>query len=265
MILLLATLSAAEPLGEGLPLPTAAPGTSPPASVPVAPLPGPDDHLPIADGPVSVPTWVQVETVDSAARDAVDHLDLSALTAPAYALSIEVEDAPPAVGTSVGKALVQRLEAAGHSVRRDARAHLVVRVGTNGVVRTYEPRTLAVPERRGLPWTLVSLGATALTIGTVGVLAGSSNGGTASTEWIVLTGAGAVATGTGVGLFMRPPRQMDVRCPVFDAAVQVSLYADSGAAPKAVAASAGKAHVPENLAPCTGNMKRLTARGWPKS
>jgi len=265
MILLLATLSAAEPLGEGLPLPTAAPGANPPPSAPAAPLPGPNDHLPIADGPLSVPTWVQVETVDGAARAAVEHLDLAGLTAPAYALTIEVEDADPAVGSSVGKALVQRLEAAGRPVRRDAPARLVVRVGTNGVVRTYEPRTLAVKERTGWPWTLASVGATALTVGTVGVLAGSTGGGTPSTEWIVLTGAGAVATGTGIGLFMRPPRQMGVRCPVFDASVQVSLYSDQGGVPTLRTRASGTAHVPENLAPCTGNMKRLKAVGWPKS
>ncbi len=261
MILLLATLSAAEPLGEGLPLPSAAPGTNPPPSAPVAPLPGPNDHLPIADGPASVPRRVQADTLDGAAEAAVELLDLTTLRAPAYALSIEVEDADPAVGSTVGEALVRRLEAAGHPVRRDAPAHLIVRVSSNGVTRTYEPRTLAVKERTGLPWMLTSLGATALVIGTGAAVLGASNGGTASTDWLIVAGTGAVATGTGIGLFMRPPRQMDVRCPVFDADIQVSLYTETGPAPKAATSSAGRARVPETLAPCTGNMKRLKAQG----
>ncbi len=63
----------------------------------------------------------------------------------------------------------------------------------------------------------------------------------------------------GVGLFVRPPKEMQVRCAVFTAKVDVTLTWHSsleGVAPVGLD-GAGWARVSDEDAPCTGKMSSL--------
>ena len=243
MLALLVALAAADPL----PLPTRSPGGGE--------LSGPGDGPPIADSPRSVGRAVAERTIAAAARDAVDRLGLKVLVPPSYALRIEVEEGAEELGEPVGEAVVARLAMLDRTVSREAPDQLVLRVASTGLVRELESRTLPVKYRTGAPWTLVSVGVPVLVIG--GLVSAINTSATSVGPAAMLLGGTSVAV--GVGLFARPPKQMQVRCAAFTADVAVTLTWYSrveGVAP-VVLEGAGHARVSDEDAPCTGKMSRL--------
>ncbi|GDX81302.1 hypothetical protein LBMAG42_31130 [Deltaproteobacteria bacterium] len=255
-LFLLATMAWAETIDTApLPLPAPRPGR-------YADTNWADGGAPIADGPRRVSERLAEDTVAEAGALSADMLDLSSLSEPNYALRIEVEDERwESLATQVGEVLVGRLQRGGHPVSRSAPTTLIVRVATAGLERRLEDRVLDVKERVGWPWALASLGGSALVIGGLVTAVNSGISGEPGLEGptTLLLGGGLVIGG-GI-LAARPPRAMEVRCPVFEAIVQLTVtpMSAAGALPEALS-SEGRARVADALAPCTGNMKRIRAQ-----
>lgn len=221
-----------------------------------------DGGAPLAEGPRRVSDQLAKDTLQEAGILAVDLLDLSPLSEPDYALRIEVEeDEWGPLGTAVGHVLLTRLRLGGHLVSRSAPTTLVVHIATQGLERRLEERTIPVKERTGWTWTLASVGGAALVFGGMFTLVNSGLNGDPGTEGPALLGiGGGLVVGAGA-LAARPPRPMDVRCPVFEAEVQLTVTPTSADGPIAEPlGSEGRARVADEFAPCTGNMKRIRAQ-----
>lgn len=255
-LFLLATVGWAEgPENQPLPLPAPRPGRYADSS-------WADGGAPLADGPRRVSERLAEDTVAEAGTLAVDLLDLSPLSEPNYALRVEVEDEDwGPLATAVGEVLVGRLQRAGHPVSRSAATTLALRVTTLGLERRLEGRTIEVKERVGWPWVLGSVGGSAILFGGLVTLVNSGFAGEPGTEGPALLGIGGGLVVGAAALAVRPPRPMEVRCPVFEAEVQLTVTRMSAAGPVGEPLlSEGRARVADEFAPCTGNMKRIRAQ-----